>query len=280
MKTNDYRSGNIARLIGTTQEALRFYQNKKIYSPNKKGESKYDIYSDHDLSSLYNLRFYKTLGLSLKKSGEVIKNQTFESFINNIEVCKEFIQRNNQWNKIILKHINRMESLTKRIEDSCEIIIEDYIPEIYVFSLLNNKNITKEETVLLKELATLTPAIIPINMVSSDYIRNTDMKSTSLRGIYVEDMWFFEKYYNLNNLIKNNIFKKIPASKCISTIIGIDSEKRYDDKAFNNVIQYINNSQYIVNGEILGSVIAVNYKKKNALKMYDYYIVWIPISGN
>ena len=279
MKTNDYKSGNIAKLIGTTHEALRFYHNKNIYSPRKKGQTKYDIYSDHDLSCLYNLRSYKTLGLTLKESGENIKNQTFESITNNITLCKEALEKSNQWNEIILKRIKRLESLTLDIENSFNHIIEDSMPEIYVFSLLNNKGITKEELIKLKELATLTPVVLPINKVSSKYLKNTYMESTSLIGIQGEDMWFFEKYYNLSSLIEKNIIIKIQASKCLSSIIRIDSDNKYDDKALKHIIEYLDNTEYVVEDEIYGSVIAVNYKRKNDMKNYDYYITWIPIKS-
>ena len=36
MKTNQYKSGNIANFIGASHESLRFYCNNDIFKPRKK----------------------------------------------------------------------------------------------------------------------------------------------------------------------------------------------------------------------------------------------------
>ena len=277
MKANDYKSGKVAKMIGGSHETLRFYHKNNIFTPKKKGQNPYDLYSDHDMACLYSLRSYKTLGLPLKDCGEAIKNQNQDSLSRNLDQMYLLLEKNIQWNKLLEKHLSRIKDWTNQIETSFHQMTMAQMPETYIFTIDSiNIELSIDEKKILHQLATFTPVVIPINIIDPTYLENTYMESDYAMGIFAEDFEYFTKYYPLKSLIEKGVFTKIPTGEWLTTIIRINIAQRYDKTALQYIINYLSTKKIQVCTKLYGSIIAVNYQHPNEDDLFDYYIAWIP----
>ena len=277
MKTNDYKSGKVANMIGASHETLRFYHNNNIFTAKKKGESIYDIYSDHDIASLYNLRSYKNYGISVKECGQIIKKQnknSVEKVFSNIEYL---LEKESAYNNLLIKHYKRHKKWNENIETNFHVITNDKMPCMYLFNVENSNELTKQEVKILKELASLTPIVMPINVLDVSYLNNTFKETGYKMGILEEDFEYFDKYYNLNSLKEKNVFEKINVNNNMQSIIRINLPTTYDENALSYIINYININNIKVQPKLYGSIISVNYCSMDNENLNDYYIIWIPI---
>lgn len=60
-----WKVGELAKLTGLTVRTLRFYDGIGLFSPSAQTESGHRLYSDEDLTRLYQILSLKELGLSL-----------------------------------------------------------------------------------------------------------------------------------------------------------------------------------------------------------------------
>lgn len=62
-----WKVGELAKLTGLTVRTLRFYDGIGLFSPSAQTESGHRLYSDEDLTRLYQILSLKELGLSLEE---------------------------------------------------------------------------------------------------------------------------------------------------------------------------------------------------------------------
>lgn len=177
----------------------------------------------------------------------------------------------------MLFHIKRIEEYIKRLENSTFEIIEIEFPEMYTFSLDKQNKLSNIESSILKELATLTPVIMPIYTIPASYLKNTFSSANAIFAILEQDIGYFKKYYDIQPLIDKGIISKLNINRCLNTIIKITIETTYDPNTSEHIIKYLNEHNLTVTDNLIGNIIAVNYKLKTSDIAYDYYNIWIPI---
>lgn len=280
MQTNRYKSGRVSALIGTSQEALRFYDSNEIFSPRKKNEhSSYKIYSDHDLVSLYNLRSYNVLGLTLKESGSQIKEQSFDNVEATLEKMREQVKRSTRWNQLSQSYIERLEYNLQQVENDPFAITKTEFPALYIFSHEKDQPLNEEAIALQKELAAITPIVLPIYTVKAEELHNESVTAAASLGIWGEDMDYFIQYHHIQPLIEQKVLCPVPEKPCLHTFARIYAPLSTDPQLFQHVISYLEKSDLKVSGDIIGNILAVNYKRKKDEHPYDYYEIWIPVDS-
>lgn len=278
MKTNRYKSGHVSTLIGTSQEALRFYASNEIFSPRKPTEpGSYKLYSDHDLASLYNLRSYNVLGLTLKESGDQIKEQCYTNIASTLDKMREQVERANRWNQLAQAYINRLENRLLQIEQNPFAITEDEIPSMYLFSQDKKLCWSDEAKTIQKDLASITPIVLPIYTIDAENIQNDTITAMATLGIWDEDIDYFIQYHGIQSLLDHGLLYQVTKKPCLHTMVRLYAPHTCNTAIFQHVISYLEEKKYKISGNILGNILAVNYKREAEEKPYDYYEVWIPI---
>lgn len=72
------RVKEVADLVGISIRTLHHYDEIGLLKPEKKTETGYRLYSDHDLEKLQQILFFKELGFPLEKIKEIIESPTFD----------------------------------------------------------------------------------------------------------------------------------------------------------------------------------------------------------
>lgn len=95
-----WKVGDLAKLTGLTVRTLRFYDQIGLFSPSAQTESGHRLYSDEDVTRLYQIVSLKELGLSLDE----VKAAMLGDGVQPLDVVRMQIQR-------VTEDIRRQEKL-------------------------------------------------------------------------------------------------------------------------------------------------------------------------
>jgi len=101
----DYSIGTMAKLLGLSSEALRYYETKNVVCPRRDGESGYRYYNLWDLHMLLRAKHYKSYGYSLEEIRDLFRTDDIKEVskslnIKESEIEKEIIYQMNLLNRI------------------------------------------------------------------------------------------------------------------------------------------------------------------------------------
>lgn len=74
MASTTYRIGEVARRVGVTPRAIRFYQEKGLLSPCGQTEGGLRLFSESDLRRLALIRGLQSLGMSLERIKAILED--------------------------------------------------------------------------------------------------------------------------------------------------------------------------------------------------------------
>ena len=72
MKQENYKIGELAKMAGTSVEALRFYESQGLICAQRRSASGYRLYSEQDAQRLYFVLHAKKVGFSLKEINHLL----------------------------------------------------------------------------------------------------------------------------------------------------------------------------------------------------------------
>lgn len=122
--SNRYKIGEVARMLGITPEAIRYYERSGIIDPEKNPVSGYRYYSAWDINMLVRARTYRQQGFSMKEVVDIMDD--FEP--------KETIAYLAEKEHEIRARINEDIKLMKQLHDD-QCILEDAVSGRNTFSL-------------------------------------------------------------------------------------------------------------------------------------------------
>lgn len=278
MKGNRYYSGKFAKMVGVSQEALRYYDAKNIFHRKLEHvDSPYSIYTDHDLACLFNLRGYNTLGLPLKKSGECIKQQNYDSVIKSLEYSKGLALKAMGWNERVLKYLEHMHTCIQSIEEDSRKIVQTKTPKMYLFDVEPQIKLEKQDKEIIKELINSIPIVKPIYRVSTHYLEDNFEGATLQFGLFEEEYAYFNTFLDVERLETIGVLKVIEPMDCIYGFAFIYTLGQYDANALKHFASYVKQHNLEVIEKPIGTLLYVNYKQEKEPLPYDYYEIWIPV---
>lgn len=107
-----YRIGEVSRIGGLSQRALRHYDDMGLIEPDMIGENSYRYYSRHTMLKIPVINYLKKMGLSLDEIGDVFACKDFShirrSFHEQRDECARAVQELNErmqiiddWNELV-----------------------------------------------------------------------------------------------------------------------------------------------------------------------------------
>ena len=107
----NYRMGTVARIIGTSKEAIRFFEKKNCISEPKRDNAGYRVYDPLQLSVLRWFRLYRSFGFSMQDAADLIN-------VTDDEKRKEILLQG-------IEQIQKQRRQLERCEDELRTIIRD-----------------------------------------------------------------------------------------------------------------------------------------------------------
>lgn len=75
----NYTINKLSKLAGISTRTLRYYDELSLLKPNKINESGYRIYTSHEVDTLQQILFYKSLGVALADIKKIITAKDFDT---------------------------------------------------------------------------------------------------------------------------------------------------------------------------------------------------------
>lgn len=101
------RIGLLSKLMRMTPEAIRFYEKKKIITPERKADSNYREYSMTDIKKLYDCKNLRNVNFSLKEVDFIMDQASLAENQAALAAKKEELQRSIQEQMMMLNKLDR-----------------------------------------------------------------------------------------------------------------------------------------------------------------------------
>lgn len=87
-----YTVSEVAKMAGTTERTLRYYDQVGLLTPSGYSEAGYRLYGEEDLKKLQKILFFREMDFSLEKIALLLKGDEIEQ-IQSLQLQKKFLQK-------------------------------------------------------------------------------------------------------------------------------------------------------------------------------------------
>lgn len=270
-----YSTSQLSRFYDLTPKGLAYYEKQGLIHPERKEESSYRIFQLNDCYSLYHSKFYKNSGLSLKEMVDLEKGGSLH----------EVIQSLNSSSAKELEKIRIEERILERVQEITG-LLNDFMengptykltdrPDSYRLFVRNFDFHHVSDEKSAEEFAKWN-SYIPINTASLLYKKEKVLSNDSEMNVNIANI-ISAKDLDFLGLEKSDLVIHYPSCRCIETIISGKSNGIDSSDWLKKPLQYLKENGYILNGDILTSMLLVTGEKDNRTR---YDLAWFPIDDS
>lgn len=264
-----YSIGTMARLLGISAEAIRYYESRNIIQPVRDPETGYRYYNTWDFHMLLRARHYQNYGFSLEEVADLFRSRELPGIQEQMGMQEAGIQRE------IVRQIN----LLKRIRQS-QAMLEDAVnsvgqyrieerPGIYRMNTQKNYTLcrSKEELKLIEEWAGKTPFVYSCAVFYEEEIRKGETGFDFGMGLNEEYAQFLE-------VEETDQVQYYPPCLCVHTCLPSRSGQYLSLNSLKDSLDYLKSNGLELQGDIVTQVVCMT---KPGDEYFNWHIVWLPI---
>lgn len=264
-----YSIGTMARLLGISAEAIRYYESRNIIQPVRDPETGYRYYNTGDFHMLLRARHYQNYGFSLEEVADLFRSRDLPGIQEQMGMQEAGIQRE------IVRQIN----LLKRIRQS-QAMLEDAVnsvgqyrieerPGIYRMNTQKNYTLcrSKEELKLIEEWAGKTPFVYSCAVFYEEEIRKGETGFDFGMGLNEEYAQFLE-------VEETDQVQYYPPCLCVHTCLPSRSGQYLSLNSLKDSLDYLKSNGLELQGDIVTQVVCMT---KPEDEYFNWHIVWLPI---
>lgn len=265
--------GHISRLLGFTRQAVRFYEEKGIITPQKNAKG-WRYYDEEAVARLISARKYMAMGYQISEVVKQFSTSTPESVAKTLD---EKYEETNEKIRHLQKVSSTIDDYRKRIryiKDEIDHYVIRHSPSTAIF-YSQPFNQLKEE--LIPD-STLWVNALPISRITAFYdgqqMKEEKTMTRKHKGFSI-DQDLAEAY----GLLSLDSTQLIPSRLCVHTIVTVKSEEIASLKITEKALPFFENAALEIDGDPWGQIIfsASNKGDSPSTKPYQQYIdLWIP----
>lgn len=263
----DYKIGNVAKLLGISSQAIRYYESRGVVNPEKTESNNYRKFSTWDLDILIRTRVLRSYGYSISEVTDILNNEDI------LEVKASFKDQEKKIKEIIDLNLNlltRIQEEDRNIVDTLNLDGEYIIQQRPgMYRLENPTAIDENEKFrnLIKKWIDMAPFVYgSIRIEKQEY--ETEREKFNFGQVIDEE------YKNYFNIKENEYISYLPPTKCIYTIIKFNSKDGFSPELMTNAMEYIQSQGLELKGDIITRISLLNIDEDQ----YNcYHQVWLPI---
>lgn len=265
-----YRISKIARIVGISSEALRFYEKKGILEPVKDERTGYRTFGPLDIGTLLRCRTYGQFGFSLSDAAELISECDEESVRSRLKEKERYLQREIERNKRSLARLRDLNSLILQAEHQVGQCVIEQHPGIYRINYHRN-GVLIEEPRDLKRFSEWSN-MLPLSFVSLAV--SLKALSTLTQDYYV-GLGILEEDAEFLGVREEPGITYIPSSLAIRCVIAIPGEEPMDVSQLTPMLECAKERGFSVdpNGFIYSRmVLTVKRYKTGFVRYYQFFL--------
>lgn len=262
----EHKIGDIAKLMGLTPEAIRYYEKMGIISPIKSHDSGYRYYSVWDIHVLIRARAYRQYGFSMNETVDLISKQEPENIVSRLSEEEDNLQEMIIWNLNLLQHLHEMQEIIKDAVNSIGKYRIGLRPAMYFLKTQDGYDLIDSRRELYRSWIEKIPFVFPGGVYGKSVCENHGEKFAF--GLIVE-----EKYTDLLHIDKNEDIVYLPACPSLYTSFQSGSKKTLSPKTFTSALRFMKSQGLKLSGDIVSRVGLMTREGSDYLSWHQ---VWLP----
>lgn len=170
-----YTISEIGKLLGLSNDAIRFYEKKGLVHPSINPENKYRIYTIHNVLELLDIIYYRHLDFSVSDIYELSKSLDPKRVYTLVEQQRKNVERKIRYEQQLLKKITYIQSLFENIKTKEGVCSLKVFPASFI--LFENKD---KEQFFHHEIQHISTDQFVLCSIYRQYL----MKDNTLKKIY------------------------------------------------------------------------------------------------
>ncbi|WP_238902812.1 MULTISPECIES: MerR family transcriptional regulator [unclassified Clostridium] len=265
-----YTAKSLCEFLNTNRETLRHYEKMGLIHPEIDMKNHYRYYNDLDVETIAECRKYRSLDFSIKEIKKIKNVDKLSSYTSIIEEKQKYYEKQSiYYKKLAIKNKANLEMLHSINNIKNQFKIEE-MDDIYLSLAFDNINDFDENKNKYANFASM----LLNDFAFADFSILINMKDFILKKKnYIGGTSFTYDWVKFLNISVDNMMH-IKKEKTITTIITINEDLTFNYEEFNDILEYIENKNIKINGDIFITQIAkithINSKTR-------YFKVWVPI---
>ena len=267
-----YKIGEASKVLGMTNDTLRYYESKGIIAPQRDEESGYRYYDSWDINFLLDSMWFRSYGFSILDITSMINVDDLDTYI---ERChqqeinlQETINDYQQKLRYLIEYSKGLKEIKKslgefKIVESPALLFQERI------SICQGDEIDSASENLISNWTKLIP------QVSHTFIASLDKTEEEI--LLHKLSWGFSLPVEValdQQLDQNPKVEFIPNLKCVHTVFYANEKGTFQDCFLNQVVFPIIEQGYNIIKSPIGRQLASVHKDDRQTR---YFETWIPI---
>ena len=264
-----YSIGTMAKLMGISSEAIRYYESRKIISPVRDPETGYRYYNTWDFHMLLRARHYQNYGFSLEEIAELFRSHELAEIRGKMVDQEEMIQQEIIRQMNLLKRIRQSQQVLHDAKENVGKFRIEERPGIYRMNTQKNYTLfkKKEQLDLISEWTEKEPFVFSCAVF---YQKNIEKGETE----FDFGMGLREEYAQFLNVKESELVQYYPPCLCVHTCVPSRSGKYLSLESLKEGFRYLEQNGLSLAGDIVTQVACMTKPEE---EYFNWHIVWFPI---
>ena len=264
-----YSIGTMAKLMGISSEAIRYYESRNIISPVRDPETGYRYYNTGDFHMLLRARHYQNYGFSLEEIAELFRSHELAEIRGKMVDQEEMIQQEIIRQMNLLKRIRQSQQVLHDAKENVGKFRIEERPGIYRMNTQKNYTLfkKKEQLDLISEWTEKEPFVFSCAVF---YQKNIEKGETE----FDFGMGLREEYAQFLNVKESELVQYYPPCLCVHTCIPSRSGKYLSLESLKEGFRYLEQNGLSLAGDIVTQVACMTKPEE---EYFNWHIVWFPI---
>lgn len=266
---SSYTIGDMAKLLGITAEAIRYYESKHIIRPLRDAESGYRHFTTWDLHMLARARHYRQCGFSLEETAALLAGDSLEDVEKALHIKEEEIQHEILWNINLLRNLRQNQARIRSAREDVGVYRILKSPGIYRVNTQKCYTLpqTKEEKDLIRQWMEKTPFVYSTAVFHKEQIENGDENFDFGLGMD-------EEYAAFLGVEEGGEAEYYPPQLCVYTCLPSRSGTYLSYRRLQPAFEYMKRNGLRLAGDIVTQIACM---AKPEEEYFNWHCVWIPI---
>ena len=263
---------DIAQLMRLSTETIRYYERKKIISPQRSENNDYRYYTQEDIRKLYDFKTYQELGFSVSDISDIFSKSSAHNLNERLSEQEIALEKQMRMHAQTMQRMRQIKSAIHLYKQYYGQYLITYSPHwLTCFhsprSVFSKKNVAHHfwDLIATNFNDFTCTARVPLGIA-----KDRDCYTHMDRGYSID----FEKGIEFG-LEPDGTVIEIPSCRCAYTVI--QSEPVVNGEALNPIFDWINARNMNPCGDVLCGVNMITFNQNEDSRIYE---VWIPIEEN
>lgn len=263
-----YKIGDVARLIGITPEAIRYYESRNIIKPTREEDTGYRYYDVWDIHMLIRARHYRQFGFSLEETATLLNEENLTGIVDTLNQQEQVLEDQITWNINLLRQIRQSQQYISDAEQSIGKYRLEQRPGIYRISMQDGYSLRHERSArsLAHEWIEKTP-----------FVYSSALFSCDLRGGggFSFGLGVNEEYAPLLGIQESEDVRYFPPCLCVYTCLPSRSHSVLSPHKLDGALDYLRQKGFELSGDIVTRIVLMRRPNE---EYFNWHQVWLPIS--